>query len=334
MFIIILGIAILLLLLIVGLYYLGILNLTKTTIFYVCIYSIYILYMVYLATEEVSAPQRTSLYHSDYSYDTVFGNLVGYSSASPRTPRLNIPTRSPRMTEIYSRDIKVIVDAYKLGFPLELGEPTDEWVINAKAKLERLGERTYYTIISENNKIKIAGLLNAGITLHDEDTMTESIYHYNSFDLIPSLENGHLYVYTRPEWQWILENKICPFSRTPIPDIVIQTIQLRTKMAQILPPVTTLGNGILNINISPIRSPIEKLSQSLDLHINPIFSVQEVPKNVSEIKEISNSELYNLSDFLSKSVADNSATEQKYPEIPEFKLQQTISGVPTKRLLS
>jgi hypothetical protein len=119
--------------------------------------------------------------------------------------------------------------------------------------------------------------------------MTESIYNYYSFDLIESLENAHLYTYTRVEWPWILKNRICPYSRTPVPDIVLKTIELRNKIAVHLPEIITLGNGILNENLSQnsqqnssLRSPkIQKLSElpiNLEFRINNSDNSNDIPQ--------------------------------------------------------
>jgi hypothetical protein len=293
MYWLIVGIAILIFVLIVALYILGYLEMPKSWIFYLFIYGAYFLFILYYIMP-TPPPQRAPLYDSsNVGYTAFYSNWLTTLNSSLPTPRINT---APQMTDVYSRDISTIKEAYRLGFPLELGEPTTEWVATAKEKLASLGDKSYYTIIAESNKLKISALLNPSITLHDEDTMTESIYHYNSFDTIASLENGHLYIYTRPEWSWITEKKICPFSRTPIPDIVLKTIDLRAKIARILPPPTTMGNGVLNTNTSTISSAgIQKLSQFLDLPTNPEFSVSD-KKDPEEVKitnftEISLSEL-------------------------------------------
>lgn len=283
----ILGIFIFLAVLLVSLYYLGLLSYTKTTILYALIYGGYIGYVIYAvySTMDFETEERLPLGPSgENTNQTLFGDFLNNFLPDSPAPAIR---RTPRMTEIYTRDVKAIIEAYTLGFRLEMGEPTETWILNARSKLERLGPKKYYKILQENNKIRIDALVTSEIILHTEDTMSELIYNYNSFDLIESLEDNHLYVYSRHEWPWILEKKICPFTRTPISDMVLKTIESRNYIVKLLPRIITLGDGILSENTSAqssARSEIHKLHNASYLPtvpmvpmvpINPLFGVNQ-----------------------------------------------------------
>lgn len=128
---------------------------------------------------------------------------------------------------------------YKLGYRLELGEPSQKWINEATVKLQSMGEEPYYKELRQNNINRIRSLVTPGITLHDVDVQMTSVFNYNSFDVIESMQDTHLFVYSRPEWDWITKNKICPWTKNAISDIVLKTIKNRKKIASILDDVFT-----------------------------------------------------------------------------------------------
>lgn len=160
---------------------------------------------------------------------------------------------------------------YRLGYRIELGEPTDKWIREATSKFERLGEQAYYTEIRNNNIKRIRSLVTDGIVLHDINTMMYSVYNYSSFDAIESLQDGHLYIFTRDEWEWISKNKICPWTKIKMSDVVLKTIKNRKKIAEILP------NPII-YNVAEIGEPSYQESK-----------VSSKPSENSELSGSSNS---------------------------------------------
>lgn len=136
-------------------------------------------------------------------------------------------TKDPSVLALYK-------SAYKLGFPLEKGEPNQKWVLEKMSQLEQNGEQKYYENLKENNKNRIKSFSTSDIPIHDTNTMTNSVYHYNSFDTIENIDDGHVYVYTREEWDWISKNKISPWTRQPIANIVLKTIQTRSRISRYL----------------------------------------------------------------------------------------------------
>lgn len=126
--------------------------------------------------------------------------------------------------------------AYYLGFPIHLGLPIESDVMEALGRLSVQGPEKYLSDISLYNQksLQISLPFREGplIPELDCDFMTESIYGYNLFDVVPYVDNGHYYIFTRVEFSSMLKNKRHIYTRNLLPDHFLSEITLREIMAK------------------------------------------------------------------------------------------------------
>ncbi len=155
------------------------------------------------------------------------GNWVNNRIPAEQNFSYKIDRTNKKLVENYKK-------GYKLGYSIHLGQPDDISINRCEQRLLELGEQAYYLELRNKNINRIKSMVTEGVVLHDTDTMLESVYNYNPFDTIESVNGNHLYIYTRREWSWIEKNKSCPHTRIPISDIVLKNIVARKKIAEIL----------------------------------------------------------------------------------------------------
>jgi hypothetical protein len=179
--------------------------------------------------------------------DVVFENIGSYFEQRliPIDTCIELPDNKPETISLYK-------NAYVLGFPLERGVPTHKWVSTQNNELQKLQEIGYYTVLRNFNIKRLTPP--AGVSIHDTNTLTMSIYNYNSFDTVESYDGEHLYIYTRDEWDWIIKNNKCPWTRKKVPDSVIKNIKNRNKIATALGAVITYPLNNDNENKSEQKS--------------------------------------------------------------------------------
>jgi hypothetical protein len=194
--------------------------------------------LLYVLTIFLSIIYYQSVEHVDYvqpDQQNVFAASFAQAGNWFQDFRLPVCNDSYAVSQKTPEQIELYKIAYRLGCRLDMTEPSVSDVQKATKKLQDLGEQKYYSILRETNMIRIKSIVLHNTVLHDVNTLAYSVYNYNSFDIIESFVNDHLYIYTRDEWDWIIKNKICPWTRQKIPEIVLKTINNRKRLAQYLP---------------------------------------------------------------------------------------------------
>ena len=226
--------------------------------FIILIWSYYI-YLIYIYNS--SDPNRPDVLSESFS--NTFNNIYEFT----------VPTlfKETSMSENeYASKSHLITNAYKLGFRLELGLPSEKWIAEASSKLQSLGEKEYYTELYKANLNRIKSSTKSKITIHDTDTMGESVYLYNSFDIIESIRDNHLYTYSRPNWDWLLKHKICLWTREPLSRIVLKNIEYRKKIAQYLPIesfIFPIDISEISVNSENVKNLSDKSAEIIDSNI-------------------------------------------------------------------
>lgn len=128
--------------------------------------------------------------------------------------------------------------AYVLGFPIHLYTP-DENTINEAHIQYCENSDNYLAGITERNKEYFNSIINMlyphkkcelGVDIilrNPENVLMESIYDYNVCDLVYYFELNNLYVFTRDEWDHLLNSETNPWTNLKLPYIVIKQIEER-----------------------------------------------------------------------------------------------------------
>jgi hypothetical protein len=187
--------------------------------------------------------------------DIVFENIGSYFQqrvVAPITkesnPLLDAVTKSPDLTNLYKQ-------CYILGFPIVNGTVTNKWLTEKNIELKEIGEQKYYTNLRLKNIDRIKSIAENGTIIHEDNTLTFSVYNYNSFDTIEYLKENQLRIYTRDEWPWIIQHQICPWTRQKLPDTIMKMIKARNEV----------GGVLGNVFIYPLNDDIKSVNRSASL---------------------------------------------------------------------
>jgi hypothetical protein len=256
-YLIVLGIVILISLIIYSSYKLN--NYSVIYYSFVILIWAYYIYLIYIYNS--SDPNRPDVVSESFS--NTFNNL--YEFTVPTIFKENVVSENE-----YSTKAELINNAYKLGFKLELGLPSQKWISDSNLKLQNVGVDSYYTELYKSNLNRIKSYSKSGIVIHDTDTMGENIYLYNSFDLIESIRDNHLYIYSRQNWDWLLKHRICLWTREPLPKIILKSIENRKKISEYLPTEPFIYPISENLEsefaISSVSNKNSKFVESIDSH--------------------------------------------------------------------
>jgi hypothetical protein len=256
-YLIVLGIVILISLIIYSSYKLN--NYSVIYYSFVILIWAYYIYLIYIYNS--SDPNRPDVVSESFS--NTFNNL--YEFTVPTIFKETVVSENE-----YSTKAELINNAYKLGFKLELGLPSQKWISDSNLKLQNVGVDSYYTELYKSNLNRIKSYSKSGIVIHDTDTMGENIYLYNSFDLIESIRDNHLYIYSRQNWDWLLKHRICLWTREPLPKIILKSIENRKKISEYLPTEPFIYPISENLEsefaISSVSNKNSKFVESIDSH--------------------------------------------------------------------
>ena len=128
--------------------------------------------------------------------------------------------------------------AYVLGFPIHLGNPSEEQVDSAIDKLRDIGIDNYSNYIYERNKKYINNCLphwndNDQIA-NFENMLKDKVFEYNLIDTIFYKNNKHVYVFNRPEFVYIIRERLNIYTNLPIPEQIYKTAFIRLHLGQSL----------------------------------------------------------------------------------------------------
>ncbi len=136
--------------------------------------------------------------------------------------------------------------AYVLGFPIHKYFPSNDLISKAVSLLVDIGIENYVRIITNktknwlhDNTEMIDPFDNVDITASNtEDTLTESIHDYSSFDIIKYCNGSHIFHFTRPEFISLLNKKKNHWTSENLPTSVLRDIshRLETSAIEDLPP--------------------------------------------------------------------------------------------------
>lgn len=272
-----------------------------TILYYFLIVGLYIYYFYLISIYSGDDPNQTDVVGATFQNTR---NWI-YEFNIPRFNNEN--SNSIVLTETDTKNINLLKEGYILGFRLESGIPSESWVNNAKSRLSELGVKKYYTELFLANQSRIKALVGSNIIVHDEDTFGESIYKYNSFDVVESIKDNHLYTYSRLNWDWLLKNKICMYTRAPLSKIVLKTLESRKKLAVHLP-------------VEPVLFPIED-SDILELSNNSVIVKvdKEIESSGSITEDIENDNYCLLKDDKNNiSTKNNKSSKYKLKDV-QFK---------------
>src|SRR5207247_1773084 len=105
---------------------------------------------------------------TDNTFSTMLSNWISQLGLDTDINVIEgVTSRRPAATEIYTRDGTQLIEAYKLGFRLEMGEPTERWIIDAREQLSVLGPKAYYSKIAAANKTRISNGIPSNIIVHE-----------------------------------------------------------------------------------------------------------------------------------------------------------------------
>ena len=127
--------------------------------------------------------------------------------------------------------------AYVLGYPIQYGLPLEIEIMQALNRLSELGIEKYIAELVEYNrerlKLRLPGVFNTTALEPEKDTdvMEMCVYEYNPFDTIAYNDNGHYYIFTRPEFASLLKSKKHLYTQTILPANIVLDIQQRMKFA-------------------------------------------------------------------------------------------------------
>jgi hypothetical protein len=128
----------------------------------------------------------------------------------------------------------LILQAYLLGFDIYSAMPTKEMIIDSLNLLSSEGEEKYIQRINNYNKKRLKLIMPNGKIYELEkntDVLENNIYDYNIIDLIGYIDNKHYYVFSRPEFQNLLQTKKHLYTQTQIPDMILSMIMLKIQQA-------------------------------------------------------------------------------------------------------
>jgi hypothetical protein len=200
------------------------------------IYSYYVLY-----SPDPNANNRV---------DIVFENIGSYFQqrvvapvTKERNHLLDTITKSPDITALYRQ-------CYVLGFPIHQGTVTNKWLMEKNRELKEMGEEKYYTNLRLKNIERIKSIAQENTIIHSDNTLTFSVYNYNSFDTVEYLLENQLRIYTRDEWEWIIKSDICPWTRQKLPKAIMETIKNKYEIGNVLGPVFIYPLNDVNKSVS------------------------------------------------------------------------------------
>jgi len=122
---------------------------------------------------------------------------------------------------------------YFLGFPIHLITPSREVIEKALTKLSEIGDLEYIKKIVEYNGIQrktfpLSDIFQyAPVVTNTEDNLMTDVDNHFPFDIISSLDNGHLTTFTRSEWNFLLKGNKSPYTRQLLNERVQTELKIR-----------------------------------------------------------------------------------------------------------
>jgi hypothetical protein len=145
-------------------------------------------------------------------------------------PELEKCGASTRLSELILRLPSMEEQAYVLGIPLNMFRLTPPLILNRLKDLEELGINEYCNQQQRRFRQSVEAMF-PGLPIEDSDLVTgESLFGYNSFDVLPYAVPDRVYLYVRDEAEEIREKKKDRFNQSvSVP--FFSTLQDRQKQA-------------------------------------------------------------------------------------------------------
>lgn len=121
--------------------------------------------------------------------------------------------------------------AYLLGYPIHIGIPDTKTLKQSLLLLNRIGPHEYMIHMAKNHIVQYP-ITNFSVEIEDKAIIIDDIYNYNPLNYITILDNNHLYIFTRENWNDIKTNRINSFTRNPIDSFIINSIIHREILMQ------------------------------------------------------------------------------------------------------
>lgn len=145
----------------------------------------------------------------------------------------NLMNLSQQCYTIYHMPIQKM--AYLLGFPIHLYIPGKEALEKALIELNKSGGEKYYDEVQDYYmKTEYNHIFGGRSTfINDKDTLLSDIWTYSPFDRVVFNQNGKNFIFTRPEFPYLLEKRINPHTKVPLSVEFLETVKTRASMAKI-----------------------------------------------------------------------------------------------------
>lgn len=143
------------------------------------------------------------------------------------------------------------VRAYVLGFPVHCSKISKEQILNALRLLTEDGLSAYVDKIRKHNESRISACGSFDypqLTLvNKQDTILVDVVDYSPADVICYQQEDKLYCFTRPEFDYLLREKINPWTKDPLPESILFEIETRQKTAENYPPSQSIFDLLTEI---------------------------------------------------------------------------------------
>lgn len=160
--------------------------------------------------------------------------------------------------------LPIPVQAYLLGFHLELGIPHESLLKSALLTLSKVRHEEYLSNLKKRSEDRVdfgpgCDELKPGNT---QDVMLNDINTYSPFDRIYYTNGQHIFCFTRVEFNSLLEKKVNPWNKEKIPDHIIGMIQCRQDASKSLQlpscePLSDLYEKVSNGSLSLVQTEPE-----------------------------------------------------------------------------
>jgi hypothetical protein len=217
------------------------------------------------------------------------------------------------------RLLSLPVQAYILGFPIHLYLP-DEKTVNLQIdKLDQLGKDEYIRGRIEDNKTLLTNPSDLIISKenliigNEQDTLFENVFEYNSCDIIKYYNDSHIYYFTYPEFNSIINKKINHWSNLPLPTSVIHQIKARLLNSQVynLPQSDTLSHLLEKVEDDKLYSEPTKSEPLCHQNLNRLF--QTLQPQIPNINP--NTSSTSLLGYMAGSLGNESARQTTSPSL-------------------
>jgi hypothetical protein len=157
--------------------------------------------------------------------------------------------------------------AYILGFPVHTYIPGKDVLEKALIQLNAKGEKYYDDVENYYKGTEHTHPLGGKSTfINEKDTLLSDVWTYSPFDRVVFNQSGKNFVFTRPEFPYLLEKKINPHTKVALSSEFLDVVRCRYNMAK----TYKLGES------EPLRGLFEKMGKVEEDNIPELSEMQTI----------------------------------------------------------